>query len=126
MDGALWELEVRWTHLTKLIDMGLNIITGSDSSWGNYKLGNTVYETEALVHAGMSPMRGIVSLTSDAAKSLDIDGVTGSLDPGKEADIVVIDGNPAEKEESRPCGTWLMCSWEAREWTGGRKAGCRA
>ena len=44
----------------------------------------------------MSPMRGIVSLTSDAAKSLDIDGVTGSLEPGKEADVVVIDGNPAE------------------------------
>ena len=96
LDGALWELEVRWTHLTRLIDMGLNIITGSDSSWGNYKLGNTVYETEALVHAGMSPMRGIVSLTSDAAKSLDIDGMTGSLEPGKEADVIIIDGNPAE------------------------------
>jgi imidazolonepropionase-like amidohydrolase len=76
--------------------MGLNIITGSDSSWGNYKLGNTVYETECLVHAGMSPMRGIVSLTSDAAKSLDIDDLTGSLEPGKEADVIVIDGNPVE------------------------------
>ena len=48
------------------------------------------------MHAGMSPMRGIVSLTSDAAKSLDIDGVTGSLEPGKEADVIIIDGNPAE------------------------------
>ena len=41
-------------------------------------------------------MRGIVSVTSDAAKSLGIDSVTGSLEQGKEADIIIVDGNPAE------------------------------
>ncbi len=56
----------------------------------------TVYETECLVRAGMSAMRGIVSVTSDAAKSLGIDSVTGSLEQGKEADIIIVDGNPAE------------------------------
>ena len=96
LDQSLWELEVRWTHLSRLIEMGLKIITGSDSSWSNYKLGNTVYETECLVQAGMSPMKGIVSVTSDAAKSLGIDAVTGSLEPGKEADVIIVDGNPAE------------------------------
>ena len=96
LDESLWELELRWTHLSRLIEMGLKIITGSDSSWGHYKLGNTVYETECLVQAGMSPMRGIVSVTSDAAKSLGIDSVTGSLEQDKEADIIIVDGNPAE------------------------------
>ena len=96
LDESLWELEERWSNLSKLIEMGLKIITGSDSSWGHYKLGNTVYETECLVQAGMSPMRGIVSVTSDAAKSLGIDSVTGSLEQGKEADIIIIEGNPAE------------------------------
>jgi len=87
---------VRWNHLARLIEMGLKIIAGSDSSWGHYKLGNTVYETECLVQAGMSPMRGIVSVTSDAAKSLGIDTVTGSLEPDKEADVIIVEGNPAE------------------------------
>jgi imidazolonepropionase-like amidohydrolase len=96
LDTSLWELEVRWTHLARLIDMGLKIITGSDSSWGDYKLGNTVYETECMVQAGMSPMKGIVSLTSDAAMSLGIDSAVGSLEPDKEADVIIVDGNPAE------------------------------
>lgn len=45
-------LDVASCHLARLIEMGLKIITGSDSSWGHYKLGKTVYETECLVQAG--------------------------------------------------------------------------
>ncbi len=41
-------------------------------------------------------MRGIVSVTSDAARSLGIDSVTGSLEPDKEADVIIVEGNPAE------------------------------
>ena len=79
-----------------MIDMGLKFITGSDSSWGNYQLGNTVYETECLVMAGYSDTQGVVSLTSEAAASLAIDDLTGSLEPGKEADLIVVGGNPQE------------------------------
>lgn len=96
LDDGLRDLEMRLEHLSRLIDMGLKIITGSDSSWGDYRLGNTVYETECLVRAGLSPMKGILSVTSEAARSIGIDGVTGTLEPQKEADVIVVDGNPAE------------------------------
>ena len=53
-------------------------------------------ETECLVDAGYTAMKGVLSVTSDAAKALDVDDNVGTLEPGKAADIIVIDGNPAE------------------------------
>ena len=79
-----------------MIEMGLKVITGSDSSWGDYQLGNTVYETELLVEAGYTPMQGVHSVTSDAAKALGLDDLVGTLEAGKEADIIIVDGDPSQ------------------------------
>lgn len=83
-------------HVGKLIEMNLNVITGSDSSWGDYQLGNTVSEIECLEMAGYSPMKCLFSVTRDASKALGINDIVGTIEPGKEADLIVIDGNPAE------------------------------
>ena len=91
------DFETHLDHCRRMIDMGVKMITGSDSSWGDYQLGNTPYETECLVMAGLSPMRGVVSVTGEAAASLGIDDATGTLEPGKAADLIVVDGNPAER-----------------------------
>ena len=96
LDDLLRTYDVKMEHTRRLIEMGLNVITGSDSSWGDYQLGNTVNETECLVDAGYTAMKGVLSVTSDAAKALDVDDNVGTLEPGKAADIIVIDGNPAE------------------------------
>ena len=73
----------------------MKVITGSDSSWSNYRLGNTVYEAELLVHAGYTPMQGVMSVTSWAAAALGMDDKVGALEPGKEADILVVNGDPS-------------------------------
>ena len=46
--------------------------------------------------AGYSTMQGILSVTSEAAKALGLDDIVGTLESGKEADIIVVGGNPAE------------------------------
>ena len=96
LETARSNLDVRLDHTRRMIDMGVKVITGSDSSWSSYQLGNTVYETELLVHAGYTPMQGVLSVTSWAADALGVSDTVGTLEPGKAADILVVQGNPAE------------------------------
>ena len=95
LDATLRGMESRMDDTRRMIEMGLRVITGSDSSWGDYKLGNTVYETELLVQAGYSNMAGIMSVTSWASAALGMDGIVGTLEPGKEADILIVNGDPS-------------------------------
>ena len=96
LDEHRRDFDIRLEHCRRLIEMGAKVVTGSDSSWGDYMLGNTPYETECLVMAGYSPMQGVVSVTSLSAASLDINGDVGALEPGKVADIIAVDGDPSE------------------------------
>ena len=88
--------DTRLEHSRRLIELGARVITGSDSSWGDYKLGNTPYETECLVMAGYTPRQAVASVTGMSAESIGLDGKVGTLEPGKAADVIVVDGNPDE------------------------------
>ena len=96
LETARANLDIRLDHTRRMIDIGVKVITGSDSSWSSYQLGNTVYETELLVHSGYSPMQGVLSVTSWAADALGVSDTVGTLEPGKAADILVVQGNPAD------------------------------
>ncbi len=96
LDGTKRELEVRLEDNRRMIEMGVKVITGSDSSWGDYQLGNTAYETELLVDAGYSHMQGVLSVTKWAAEALGVDDIVGTLEPGKQADILVVNGDPSK------------------------------
>ena len=96
LDEAYRGFDIRLEHCRRMIEMGLKLITGSDSSWGDYALGNTPYEAECLVMAGYSPMQALLSVTRDSAESIGMADRVGTLEPGKEADMIVVDGNPGE------------------------------
>lgn len=53
-------------------------------------------ELRMLVEAGLSPAAALRAATIDAAKALRIDAETGSIEPGKSADLVVLEGNPLD------------------------------
>ena len=53
-------------------------------------------ELRMLVAAGLSPAAALRAATLDAAKALRIEAETGSIEPGKAADLVLLEGNPLE------------------------------
>ena len=52
-----------------------------------------------MVAAGMSEMEAIESATTVAAKHIGLDAIIGTLETGKYADLIGVDGNPLEKIE---------------------------
>ena len=52
-----------------------------------------------MVTYGMSPTEAILTSTSAAARLIGIDDQVGTLARGKEADLLLIDGNPLRKIE---------------------------
>lgn len=73
---------------------GVRIAFGTDySNSPNSPYSQLGKEFEAMTRAGMTPMEAIKAGTSNAAVLM-MDNTTGSLEPGKKADIVIVDGNP--------------------------------
>lgn len=57
---------------------------------------NLVYEAAACVAHGMEPAAALRSVTLSAAEFLGVDDRVGSLDAGKDATILLVDGDPFE------------------------------
>jgi imidazolonepropionase-like amidohydrolase len=52
-----------------------------------------------MIALGMSPMDALVAATSSAATLLGINQMVGTIEPGKQADLLIIDGNPLKRIE---------------------------
>jgi imidazolonepropionase-like amidohydrolase len=50
-------------------------------------------------HGGMSALDTWVAATGSAARLLGVNDELGSLEPGKRADLVVLDGDPLDLEK---------------------------
>ena len=73
---------------------GVKIAFGTDSGVSPH--GENAREFEYMVEAGMPPMAAIQSATMTTAEMLGIDDRLGSLEVGKVADIVAVDGDPLD------------------------------
>jgi imidazolonepropionase-like amidohydrolase len=63
------------------------------------------HELEMMVAAGLTPMHAIMCATKTNAELLGIEKTTGTLTVGKQADLIVLDGNPLD--DIRNSGRWL-------------------
>jgi imidazolonepropionase-like amidohydrolase len=76
------------------IELGVPLATGTDTG----EVGVTsdlVWREIALLHAhGATPMAAIRAATSAAARLLRVDGEVGTIEVGKQADLVLVEGDP--------------------------------
>jgi imidazolonepropionase-like amidohydrolase len=72
---------------------GVPIVAGTDEGVPGFSI---YREIELYVAAGMSPMEALRSATAVSARAMRLDGEVGTLEPGKRADLVVLDANPLE------------------------------
>ena len=76
--------------------LGIPIVTGADSSYGPESISRISTEIVNYVKLGMSPLEAIQSGTIRAAELFGLEGETGALVAGLEADLIVIEKNPLE------------------------------
>ncbi len=85
-------------NLAKLIAAGAPIAMGTDKGTrlNFHESGNHVRELEIFTELGMTPMEAIVSATRRGAELLGMEDEFGTIEAGKLADVIVVDGNPLE------------------------------
>ena len=77
-------------------EIGVKVVTGADTSYGPMSVTRISHEIAAFVELGMSPLEAIQSATLVAAELFRIESRTGAVEPGLEADLIVVQGNPLE------------------------------
>jgi len=86
----------RQEQFGKLTEMGVKLVGGSDAGWGFLPFGDFQGEIMSMTDFGLSPMQAILTGTKDAAEALGILSSVGTIEAGKVADLLLVDGNPAE------------------------------
>ena len=76
---------------------GIKVALGTDAGTPFNYHGENAQELERMVALGMTPMEAIVAATSAAAALLGFSHTLGAIEPGKDADLLVVDGNPLKR-----------------------------
>ncbi|MBU0491566.1 MAG: amidohydrolase family protein [Chloroflexi bacterium] len=84
-------------NLRRFVAAGGQVALGTDyagSAALRFELGMPIRELLFMQEAGMTPMQVIVAATRNAAHVCNRAGDLGTLEPGKIADVLVVDGDP--------------------------------
>jgi len=78
----------------RALDLGVPIAAGTDA--GGHGHPKNALELQCLVEAGLTPMQALQAATQWAARCLGLERELGTLEKGRLADLVVVDGNPLD------------------------------
>jgi imidazolonepropionase-like amidohydrolase len=75
--------------VSRIFSSGLRFALGTDSMHGHM-----AFEVQTALRFGLAPAAALQAATLRGAEALRIEAHTGSIEPGKAADIIALDGNP--------------------------------
>jgi imidazolonepropionase-like amidohydrolase len=84
-------------NFKKAHEAGVRIAAGTDIFLQEHPdpmCGDNAYELELMVRYGMSEMEAIMSATKNAAEALGLEKEIGTIEEGKTADMIIVQGNP--------------------------------
>jgi imidazolonepropionase-like amidohydrolase len=104
-------LETAKENLRRLYQAGAAIGFGTDSGAFPNRIPGFAEQRELylMVRAGMPPLAAIHSATGGNARMLGIESSSGTVQPGRDADLLVLDGNPAGNIANT---TRLLAVWQ--------------
>jgi imidazolonepropionase-like amidohydrolase len=92
LDKARAVIETHLESFRRAVEAGVRIAMGTDS--GITPHGRNLRELSLMADGGMPPRDVLIATTRSAAELLGVAEERGTLEPGKVADFVVVDGDP--------------------------------
>ena len=89
-------IESKLQAVRGFLDAGVDLVAGNDAGLPYTGFGCLWQELEAMMAGGMTALQAITAATATAARMLRMEDHIGSIGPGKQADLIVVDGNPIE------------------------------
>jgi imidazolonepropionase-like amidohydrolase len=86
------------SNLRRFVAAGGAVALGTDYAGYDrpFELGMPISEIEWMLEAGMTPMQAIVAATRNAARVCNRGGDLGTVEAGRIADLLVIEGDPLQ------------------------------
>jgi imidazolonepropionase-like amidohydrolase len=115
---AAWAIDIRRKLILALHEAGAGLLLGSDAPQVFNVPGFAIHrELEYLVAAGLTPYEALRTGTVDPAVFFGQERVFGTVETGKEADLVLVDANPLDDifNASRIHGVMLRGRWISRQ-----------
>jgi imidazolonepropionase-like amidohydrolase len=78
-------------------EAGVKVAMGTDCPVAPH--GTNLRELQLMAEHGFTPSKALVAATSGAAELMGLQDALGTIEPGKLADVVVVDGDPFELEK---------------------------
>jgi imidazolonepropionase-like amidohydrolase len=89
MEKVRWARGVVSENFPRILKSGVRFAVGTDSMHGQM-----AFELEMLVRLGVSPREALLAATRGGAEACRVEREVGTLEPGKRADLIAVEGDP--------------------------------